>query len=263
MKAIFLAILVMASAVSAGADLSGDVVFLGEQHDNPDHHARQAEWVAQIAPRALVFEMLTEAQAARARSSDRSDAVKLGTVLQWEESGWPEFDWYFPIFAAAPEARIYGAAVPREQARGLMDADVASVFGADAQDFGLTLALPPDQQDAREALQLSAHCDALPKEMLPVMVQIQRLRDASLARAALAAWRETGGPVVVITGNGHARKDWGAPAALALAAPELTIAALGQGEDGVVPNGQFDRIAFSPAAEREDPCVAFRQQRGN
>jgi uncharacterized iron-regulated protein len=31
----------------------------------------------------------------------------------------------------------------------------------------------------------------------------------------------TGGPVVVITGTGHARRDLGAPAKLALAAPRI------------------------------------------
>ena len=41
-----------------------DVVLLGEVHDNPAHHAFQAEAVAYLAPRALVFEMLTPAQAA-------------------------------------------------------------------------------------------------------------------------------------------------------------------------------------------------------
>jgi hypothetical protein len=89
------------------------------------------------------------------------------------------------------------------------------VFPGDAARFGLTEALDPDEQAAREAEQQEAHCNALPEEILPGFVEAQRLRDAALAEAALAALADTGGPVVVVTGNGHARADWGVPALLA------------------------------------------------
>ena len=35
------------------------VIFLGEVHDNAHAHARQAELVDRLQPKALVFEMLT------------------------------------------------------------------------------------------------------------------------------------------------------------------------------------------------------------
>ena len=41
-----------------------DVVFLGEVHDNPEHHLRQAEYLAALAPGAVVWEMLSPDQAA-------------------------------------------------------------------------------------------------------------------------------------------------------------------------------------------------------
>ncbi len=39
------------------------MVILGEMHDNPVHHAHQAIAVEALGAKALVFEMLTEAQA--------------------------------------------------------------------------------------------------------------------------------------------------------------------------------------------------------
>ena len=78
---------------------------------------------------------------------------------------------------------------------------------------------------------MQAHCDALPEDMLPGMVAVQRLRDAVLARAVVRAMDDTGGPVAVITGNGHARRDWGMPAMLARAAPDLDVWVLGQTEE--------------------------------
>jgi uncharacterized iron-regulated protein len=241
----------------AGPAAAQDVFVLGEVHDNPAHHAVQAQRVASIAPKALVFEMLTPDQAARVTPDLMDNADALAATLDWASSGWPDFSYYYPIFAAAPDATVYGAGVSRDTVRGVMGAGLPSAFGAAAAAFGLDVALPDTQQIAREALQARAHCGALPLEMLPPMVEIQRLRDASLARAALLAFEQTGGPVAVITGNGHARTDWGMPALLALAAPDLGLHSLGQGEDGIPPDGTFDAVTDAPAPERGDPCAVF------
>lgn len=234
-----------------------DVVLLGEVHDNPAHHARQAQIVAELAPAVLVFEMLTPEQAARVTPELAMDASALEQVLDWAGSGWPDFALYASIFAAAPEARVLGAAVPRAQARAAMQTGIAATFGAQADAYGLTEALPAEEQAAREADQLAAHCDALPEEMLPLMVDIQRLRDAVIARAALRGLEADGSPVVVITGNGHARLDRGAPVYLTRLRPGLRIHALGQSEAGDIA-GRFDTVEDAAPVDRPDPCLAFR-----
>ncbi|SDY22035.1 ChaN family lipoprotein [Citreimonas salinaria] len=249
-----------AAAQEARPETWGDaqIVWLGEQHDNPAHHARQAELVAALDPAALVFEMLTPDQAARVTPALVADPEAMEAALGWEESGWPDFSMYHPIFAAAPDAAIHGAAVPREQARRVKDEGIAAVFGAEATRYGLTDPLTVADSVAREALQMAAHCDALPAEMLPLMVDIQRLRDAALARAALDALEDDGAPVVVITGNGHARTDWGAPAAVERVAPDVDQRALGQGEDDTgPPQGSFDAVEITAPVDRGDPCAAF------
>lgn len=234
---------------------NAQIVILGEQHDNPDHHKRQAQWVQEHAPKALVFEMLTPQQAARA-DVDWDTQAELDAVLEWSASAWPAFDMYYPIFAAAPNAVIYGAGVPRAKLREELGRPIAS--HPLAAQFGLDKPAAPEEQAAREAGQAVAHCGALPEEMLPVMVDAQRLRDAALADAALRALRHTGGPVVIITGNGHARTDWGVPALLAYAAPEIEVFSLGQGEGGAASGGTFTlTLDDAPAPAREDPCAAF------
>jgi uncharacterized iron-regulated protein len=134
---------------------------------------------------------------------------------------------------------------------------VAKAFGPDAAAYGLTTPLPPAQQKDREELQRIAHCNALPEAMLPGMVAVQRLRDAELARTALEAFDAAGGPVAVITGNGHARRDGAVPTIIGLVRPDLSVFALGQSEAGEI-EGEFDAIADSPPADRPDPCEAFR-----
>lgn len=235
-----------------------DVIFLGEQHDNPAHHSVQAAWVKSLLPKAIVFEMLTKDQAARVTPQNRRDAGTLEAALEWEASGWPDFDMYFPIFEAVPEAVVFGAAVPRTELREMMQKDIKDVADAlNLTRFKLDVPLEQEEQTTREALQRAAHCDALPEDMLPFMVSVQRFRDAALAHAALEAFAEFGGPVVVITGNGHAREDWGAPFLLGQVSPDTSVFSLGQGEEGQVPDGRFDTVIDGPAVDRGDPCDAF------
>lgn len=232
------------------------IVVLGEQHDNPAHHIRQAEWVAALQPSALVFEMLTPDQGTRAAEKWQTQA-ELDALIGWSETAWPSFDMYYPIFAAAPEAAIYGAGLTRENLQDLLEQPLAA--HPLATKFGLDAPANADEQTAREALQAEAHCNALPQTLLPMMVDAQRFRDIWLADAALRALEETGGPVAVITGNGHARNDWGMPALLAHAAPDVRVFALAQGEDGGQVGGGFSLTLDAPAPERGDPCAAFNQ----
>ncbi len=234
-----------------------DVIFLGEVHDNPMHHENQARAIEQIGPTALVFEMLDRDQASR-MPDNLPDMAELRTLLDWDASGWPDFELYYPLFSAAPGAQVFGAGLPREAARAAMGQDLDQVFLGDATLFGLTADLPAAQQHDREALQARAHCDALPEELLPGMVDIQRLRDAMLADAALEAVTQTGGPVVVITGTGHARNDWGAPYMLTQAQPDLRVLSVGQFE--VIPEDRppHDYWIVTDPHPRPDPCEMFR-----
>jgi uncharacterized iron-regulated protein len=243
--------------VAAAQELPrADVVILGEVHDNPAHHLWQVEQVAAVAPAALVFEMLLPEQAAVVTPELRGDAAALGAALGWEERGWPDFAMYHPIFAASPDAAVFGGDLPHEEVRRAVEDGAAAVFGPEAVRFGLDRPLPEAEQAAREALQAAAHCGALPEALLPGMVEAQRLRDAALARAVVEAHAATGGPVVLIAGSGHARTDWGVPAVLAEAAPELSVFSVGQLEGEA--DAPFDLLRLTEAVQRPDPCAAFR-----
>jgi len=246
-----------AGALSEAAQ-GADVIILGEVHDNPHHHALQADAVAAIGPTALVFEQLTEAAAASVTPELAGDAAALEEALNWAESGWPDFSYYYPLIAFAQTGPIYGAQVGRESAQAAFADGAAAAFGPDAGRYGLTTALTEEEQAAREAEQMAAHCDALPEEILPGFVEAQRLRDAALAAATLEALEAHGGPVVVITGNGHARRDWGIPSILSVAAPDLNVVSLGQFEEAPQGDIPFDLWAVAEPVERPDPCAAFR-----
>ncbi|MEM9426418.1 MAG: ChaN family lipoprotein [Pseudomonadota bacterium] len=244
-----------------------EVIVLGEVHDNPAHHELQSRIVRTLQPGALVFEMLEPRHAAAARDIPRSYKDALAIAFEWEERGWPDFDLYYPIFAAAPKAEIFGAALPPDKVRRAVTEGAAAVFGGASSIFGLDQPLPEEQLAARVALQDAAHCNAMPGEMLPGMVEAQRLRDAALARATLEAVeemrrRDSFQRVVVITGNGHARTDWGMPEMLARAYPEfgddrLRLATLAQFEVEAPEDPPYRHWVVTDAPERKDPCLAF------
>jgi uncharacterized iron-regulated protein len=234
------------------------IVILGEVHDNPEHHLAQALAVMALRPAAVAFEMLDPDQADLVNTIGAT-APDLAARLDWADSGWPDFALYQPVFAALGAARVYGMALPRGEVRRAVSEGAAAVMGAPAARFGLDRSLPEAEQTEREADQMRAHCDALPEAMLPGMVAAQRLRDAHFAKVALQALEDTGGPVAVITGSGHARTDWGMPAALRIAAPEVSVLSVGQLEaaEGRVAEAAFDLWLVTPPTARPDPCAGF------
>ncbi|MDF1728477.1 MAG: ChaN family lipoprotein [Sulfitobacter sp.] len=239
---------------------AADIVILGEIHDNGAHHLLQAEIVKTLAPAAIVFEMLSPEQAELIDAAAMSDIAGLGDLIGWEASGWPDFALYGPLFEAIGTARVVGAALPRDEVRRAFQEGAASPFGPDAVDFGLTVPLAADQQEVREEMQFTAHCAAMPRDLMGGMVEAQRLRDAHFARTALRAVKNHGTPVVVITGNGHARRDWGIPAILGLAAPDLQVFSLGLLEAPASPSDpRFDASIVTDPAPRGDPCAALSQ----
>ncbi len=260
----------LASGAVADPDLAAgfdgvEIVVLGEVHDNPLHHANQAQIVEALKPDALVFEMIEPARALAVTAEIRADADALAGTLAWQESGWPDFAMYYPIFAAAPEAAVFGGAAGRSDVRQAVADGAATVFGDAAALFGLDRALDAAELETRQQLQYDAHCGALPEELLPGMVEAQRLRDAALAKATVAALAHARAvsespQVVVITGNGHAREDWGMPEMLARYFrddPGVGIRTLAQFETDRPDAAPYSTWIATEAAERDDPCRAF------
>jgi uncharacterized iron-regulated protein len=255
-----------------------DVVVLGEVHDNPAHHAGQAEIVAAAGPAALTFEMVppqAEPMLARLRA-ERAPAAVLGAALRWEEMGWPDFAMYAPIFEAAPDAEVTGGAVDGGAMRLAMEqgaaAAAADALGYAARRYRLDVAYTPDVQAQAVQEQISAHCDAIPETVAARMVEAQRLRDAAFADAVLRARALAGGgQVALIAGSGHARVDRGVPWFLEAALPGISVVSVAFLEvqaqatdwqdyvDRSAP--RYDYLVFTEAAEREDPCIAFRRNR--
>lgn len=250
-------------------------LLLGENHDNAYHHRLQAFLLENVAPGqrpTVVMEMVGADQADSLdrfnASSDRT-ADTFRSAVDWDMSGWPDFDLYRPVIDAALErnARIDAAhptiAATREVSRGGLD-----VLEADRlQALGLANPLAPDLTSDLEQEIIVSHCDMLPPEVVPNMVAVQRFRDAAIAEAL----RETPekDPAVLIAGNGHVRSDRGVPAYLGKDAGRVAVVMMhetGPDEDAAEDTSGFGRdvpadyLWFTPPTEREDPCAALRER---
>lgn len=260
-------------------------VILGESHENEDHHRLQAQVLRGLAARgaapAVAFEMLRADQQQLLDAVLADDAPSAGAVrdaTDWDEGGWPDFVLYAPVFEAALAAGspLVAADLSREQRLQLASGDPPPA--ALRARFGLEEPLPEPIQRTLERDLLEAHCGMLPASALGRLVQVQRGRDAALARALLEApgsgdaGTERGVRAVLIAGAEHARKDRGAPRALARLAPGSDVASLAFLEVDVDQRDPwadlgarygsepvFDYVWYTPKASRELPCDRWRR----
>lgn len=192
-------------------------------------------------------------------------------AVDWDQGGWAKYD-YKPLFQAVLDAGlpIYAGDPPRDLIRKAAKEGAAAIPPDEQKRLGLDLPLDPSLHDASLTEIEASHCGMMPKSAFGGMAFAQRLRDATLADVALKAL-STYRSVIVFAGNGHVRDDRGIAWYLrqrAAWAPVRTAMLL-EVEDGktdpdaYVPRGPdgkpaTDTIVFTPRAEREDPCKAFR-----
>ena len=242
---------------------AADVAILGERHDNPVHHEWQARITADLTPNGLAFEMVRQSKEDYANAA-RLNGDDLAEALEWEGSGWPDFAMYQPIFDAAPEAWVAGGGVAPDVLRQSVTEGAAAAWPDGAERYGLNQRMDQAVIDEMLEEQDVAHCGALPTAMLPGMVEAQQLRDAAFADAALRLLEADHAPVVLITGNGHARTDRGSPLYLTRAAPDRKVLSVGMievGADGAPDHAPFDFAIYTEPFDRGDPCEEFIKKR--
>ena len=251
--------------------LRAHYVLLGEKHDNRDHHRLQTAVLEQLLHSrrgaAVAFEMLDTSQQAaldQYLGGQARDVDAMAELLRWDDSGWPAWSMYRPLFAAALEhnARIVAANLPR------MEAMAIALRGRSAPELAAIALprLPAAELAAMEQEMRQVHCDSLPASMVTGVALAQQARDATMARALLRADRGSG--VVLVTGDGHARSDRGVPVTLRAAGPAAVLSVawlevarghslpedyLDRAEPGAAP---YDFVWFTPRVDEVDPCGA-------
>lgn len=246
------------------------VVLLGEVHDNAAQHAARAaalrQWLQSGARPALAFEQFdrerqSDIDRARRETPPAGSSRSQHLIAQAspQRSGW---DWalYRPYLDLALEYElpILAANLSRADASRVASQGFAAVFdAATIGALGLD-ALAPAAVRAQERAIDEGHCKQLPAEMVVRLARSQAARDAALA-LAIAPHAERG--VVLLTGNGHARKDIGVPMFLSAAQRARTVTIGLLEDEGATPawRSRFDVAFVTPTQPRPDPCAGLNK----
>jgi uncharacterized iron-regulated protein len=263
---------------------AAEVVYLGEAHDNPHHHAGQVAvlraTVARGARPAVAFEMLPETDQAVVDEALAGDAPseEVGRRIGWAVRGWPDFAMYWPLFDEARRHRlpVLAADLAPATTRQIARHGLATLGAGAAR---LASALPPDaaREGAIARTIRDAHCDLLPATRLPAMVESWHARNVTIARriagaldrAADGAGGRPGPRTLVIIGAGH-QMAGGVPDQLAALRPgtRQLVVRFAEVAPGAPPEaapadpvaGPADVVWLTPGPRRDDPCAAMRRR---
>lgn len=248
---------------------------LGEVHDNPDHHAIQAELLAAMGAGGLQpvvafeqFDLEHDAVLQQRQQDGKIDAEAVAQAVNFNRKGW-FWDYYRPLVETALRygMPLRAANLSRADAEQIVRHGLLALAPERSATLRMDATWSAEKEHALRDIVIEGHCRALPASMVPAMAAAQRARDATLANSLMNAGRDG---AVLITGNGHVRRDLAVPLYLHAAVSGVTLCAVGileveAGADeprdylktataGVLP---FDFVWFTPRWERPDPCAAF------
>ena len=234
------------------------VVLLGEVHDNGEQHALRLaalqQLVASGARPALAFEQFDREHQPAIEAARRERPRDAGFVIA-QGKGAPSWKWdlYRPFVQLALDHDLPIVAANLSRAEAMKLALAAPPSGSPE--------LPAAFLRVHEQAIAKGHCDLLPAAALPGMASAQIARDRVLAES-IRPHAQRG--VVLLTGNGHARRDVGVPFWLTPdeRARTVSIGVLERDDDGSVADTamRFDAFVVTARAERLDPCEELRQR---
>jgi uncharacterized iron-regulated protein len=248
---------------------TAEVVYIGELHDNAQHHLIQARILEAILATgsrpALAFEMIPESSQAALEAAMRSDAgrAEVDRQLGWSALGWPDFAMYWPLFELA---RKHGLPVVGTD----LDPGLARRIGrnglraAGDDPARLRSALPDDLARDRGIVQRleAAHCGQISQD------RANRMLESWYARNVVMARRVGGGlalapQVVVIMGRGHGSPG-GVPEQLAALRPgtRQLMVGLYEGQADGPTEPMSDVVWVTAKRPRPDPCLSLPQRLG-
>jgi uncharacterized iron-regulated protein len=244
--------------------LRGDaIVLLGEVHDNPVQHgvrlevlrrAFEAGWRPAIAMEQLDREHQVDIERARIERPLDADYLIEKAAAEHGKSinGW-NWEYYRPYVALALQygVPLFAANLSRHDAQKIVELGYSAVFDDPTEHLlGLDRQRPALQAAQENEIDVG-HCHALPRELLPAMARTQLARDAVMA----GVLREHGAQgVVLLAGDGHARRDIGVPTWFepTMLARVFAVGFL-ERDAPALPASAFDAVVITNAAPRPDP----------
>jgi uncharacterized iron-regulated protein len=244
------------------------IVLLGEIHDNVDQHEVRAQAVALLLEAglrpALAFEQFDRQRQSDIdrvlREAPSDDVDRVGQLIALGGHGW-NWKLYRPFLELAVKYQlpIVAANLSRADAMQVSKEGFGAVFDpAEQRRLGLD-PLPADLLRIQQQAVDEGHCHQMAEQMLPALARAQIARDAAMAQA-IRPYLQRG--VILLTGNGHVRRDVGVPHFLPAQQQDrvVSIALIERDTPAdAVPAGAYDAMFRTPVQARADPCQSLRR----
>ena len=231
-------------------------VLVGEQHDNPDHHALQLwllrELAAQRAQGSLLMEMLNPDQQARVDAAQA--AIRAGEPVAdpFKALAW-QANWDWSVYGALV---TYALRQPYPLLSANLDrAQIMQIYKQRPVLEGSASTTKQVQATLLEDIRQS-HCGLLPDAQMPAMLAVQQQRDRRMAERLIAAPT----PALLLAGAFHVRKDLGVPLHLKdLGAGEVDAVLILAEVGKTVTADNADYVWYTAAQPEQDHCAELRR----
>lgn len=249
-------------------------VFLGETHDNPQHHQYQAWAIEQLIKQGrrpvIALEMLDDKQNTHLTNFELTNSTQFFDAVNWDKTGWPARAFYAPLMDVIIQNKL--TLVPANMDRQALRELIAKQNDATLADLATYMkgrTVMAGEEDGMRQEIIDSHCGLLPDGQVPKLMYGQQLRDAIMAQALVKHINKDG--AVLVAGSAHTRKDRGAPAYVLgrqADATQFTLIWLevekgfdepaDYAEQWRNPTLPFDAVWFTPAVDRPDPCAEMK-----
>ena len=220
---------------------AAQVIYLGEQHGNPYHHAAQLKIVSDLVAYgrrpAIGFEVVSLTQTsdllnyvfAPASDDPQAPARRLRAELGWAADGdnWRD---YGPLleFARANRLRVAGIDLPRGLRRRVSRVGADALTAVEREQLHDSGFADTAYRQLMHGRLDEAHCGFAPPALLGRLYETWLARNDAMAMVVTTlAAEQPEEPVVVIVGSGHVAHNMGVFERVAQRAPQLTQLNLG------------------------------------
>ncbi|MFZ6801913.1 ChaN family lipoprotein [Undibacterium sp. Di24W] len=243
-------------------------VFVGEKHDNPEHHRLELMLIqarlqqgSQQKNSKVVFEMLDDSQdAALGRLKNGDSLEQMHSSLSWPAKGW---DWasYGPSFQAALDKDALKSGNISKAFIGSIYKEGEKVMLGNSRFESVSQATPAIKAYLLDQI-FASHCGMQSRETLTPMLLIQLAKDASMASAMAQT-----SSAMLIAGGEHVRTETAVPWHLKQKKKDADVMVLqlievktGQHDvqSYISSAGKADYYWFTSATEAKDYCAGVK-----
>ena len=274
---------------------SYDVIYLSEKHDNPDHHAFQADVIQALVEQGntpvLGFEFfsmdntpdilnfLDSAKVAHSKKSDKIIAADLRYKLGWQNQSDEMWQFYFDLLTLARDQKLAAAGIDLSTTlkRRITRKGIDGLSALEKEQLFSTHLVDPTYKEYMMDMFKAVHCGMGNQRMQEKLYDTWMARNDKMALSITQLSKHYKGPAVIIIGGGHTEYGLGVVDRVAAINPDLKQVNIALKEIYVEPaplsdyleplslagyknTPPADFIWFSQRVSYENPCDAFKAQ---